>query len=221
MVPFIRQKVGAKMATYEHEIDELMGGAIINLRRDPRMTYTVGDSYGLNSRGQLGTSGVHPIPEDLGTAPLVSEHNKILIPDAPGGYTEVQFPDVPFNSSAVESVDLIRDEVSGKAGEVSIAGWGAEHLNFVTPQEQLVMQRDIAQRISSKGIKVNTGTKKFELDDQGRIKVVFVKDEISLADLTQEQFDERLLNLTNEIKAREVAEAAAREEASRSLEGTM
>ena len=210
MVLYMDQKLGARQATFEHEIDELMGGAIINFKHDPRMTYTVGDSYGLNSRGLLGTSGVHPIPKDLGTVPLVSEHNKVLIPGAPGGYTEAQFPDMPFDSSAIESVDLIRDQVTGKPGEVLIGGWGAESLQFVTPQEQLVMQRDVAQKIAARGIKVNTGTTKFVTDAEGHVVSTFVRDDISLAELTQEQFDERLLGLTNEIKANEAAEAAAK-----------
>ena len=208
---------GAKKATFEHEIDELMGGAIVNLRHDPRMTYTVGDSYSLHKRGLLQTSGVHPIPEDLGKVPLVSEYNKINIPDAPGGYTEAQFPDIPFNSSAVESVDLIRDEVSGKAGTTATSGWGSEYLNFVTPQEQLTMQRDMAQRIASRGIKVNTGTTEFLFDEQGRISKRFVKDKISLNELTQDQFDQRLMDLTNEIKAKEAAEAAEAAEYARQL----
>lgn len=210
MVHCIHQRLGARQATFEHEIDELMGGAIINFKHDPRMTYTVGDSYGLYTRGLLGTSGVQPIPKDLGTVPLVSEHNKIFIPDAPGGYTEAQFPDMPFDSSAIESVDLIRDAVSGKPGEVSLGGWSAEYLQFVTPQEQLVMQRDMAQKIAARGIKVNTGTTKFITDAEGQLVSTFVKDDISLAELTQEQFDERLLGLTNEIKANEAAEAAAK-----------
>ena len=203
---------GARKATFEHEVDELMGGAIINLKRDPRMTYTLGDSYGLDRRGLLQTSGVHPMPEDLGTVPLVAEHRRINIPDAPGGYTEAQFPDIPFDSSAVESVDLMRDTVQGKPGDIASAGWGAEYLHFVSPQEQLVMQRDVAQRIAARGIKVNTGTIKTGLDAEGELTQTFIRDEISLGELTQEQFDQKLMDVTNQIKAKEAkaaAEAAA------------
>jgi len=217
MVSCTRPKHGGKMATFQHEIDELMGGAIVNLRPNPTMTYTIGDSYGLNSRGLLQSSGVHRIPEDLGKVPLVSTSNKINIPDAPGGYTEVQFPDTPFNSSAVESVDMIRREVAGKPGTTSSAGWGAEHLNFVTPQEQLVMQRDMAQRIASRGIKVNTGTTEYVFDEKGKMSTIFKKDPISLNELTQEEFDQKLMNLTNEIKAKEAAEAAEAAEYARTL----
>jgi hypothetical protein len=210
MVNCIHQQPGAQRATFEQEIDELMGGAIVNLKHNPKMTYTLGDSYGLDRHGLLETSGVHPMPQDLGKVPLVAEHRRINIPDAPGGYTEAQFPDIPFDSSAVESVDLIRQPVQGKPGSIASAGWGAEYLNFVSPQEQLVMQRDAAQRISARGIKVNTGTLKTGLDAEGELTKTFVKDDISLAELTQEQFDQRLMDLTKEIKAKEAAEAAAK-----------
>lgn len=218
MVSYIHQQAGARSATFEQEIDELMGGAIVNLRQNPKMTYTIGDSYGLDRHGLLETSGVHPMPQDLGTVPLVAEHRRINIPEAPGGYTEAQFPDIPFDSSAVESVDLIRQPVQGKPGSIVSGGWGAEYLNFVSPQEQLVMQRDTAQRIAARGIKVNTGTIKIGFDDQGELTKTFVKDEIPLGELTQEQFDQRLMDLTNEIKAKEAADAAraaAEREASR------
>jgi hypothetical protein len=218
----IGNPAGARITNVQHEFDHLMGAAYVNLKPNPAMTYTVGDSWNMYIRGLLSQSNpAKNIPMDINSIPLAGIRGENVL-EAAGAYTEVQFPNIPFNSSTIESVTLLRNKIIGKAGDITSQGWGGEYQRFITPQEQLVMQRMLAQKLSNLGIKVQTGIDDIDIAKiaaGGGVSRMQIFDDVPLHKIPQNKFDEMLMSMTREIKSAEQAALAeeARYAASRKL----
>ena len=194
---------GAWKRNVQGELDKMLGGAYINLKPNSAMTYTPGDSYNMFNRRLL-TSPAENIPSYLGNMPLVSEYGNKIIEDAAGAYTEIQFPNIPFDSSAIESVELTRNDLMRyytPPGESTAGAWGSDYLTIAGPQEQLVMQRELARQLSDLGINVKTGVNDAIYGGPNGMTRIINFDSVPLHQLPQDEFDRMLLSISEKIRA--------------------
>jgi len=178
--------LGGIAYNYEFELDKLLGRAIIDLVPSSKITYTVGDSYGLYAQNLIQQAdAVKSLPKNLSDAILAGVYG--LKPEfaktLPGAYSEIQFPGINFDKDNINMVTLLREHLGPQniAGAVGDMGWGAEYINMVSPENQLRAQRELAKRLLALGIKVKTGVFNQSYE---RVKVLKM-DPLSFADDTQ------------------------------------
>jgi len=199
-------ETGAWRRNIQGELDKILGGAIINLKPSAAMTYTQGDSYNMFLRSLLTSNNpAQNLPQYLGDIPLVAEYGDKLIADAAGNYTEVQFPSIPFDGSAIESIILSRENLMqyySPPGTVNQSGWGSQYLSIAGPQEQLVMQRELAKQLAARGIDVKTGLDDLIFNENYTNATRTVKfDPVPLHQIPQDEFDKMLLSITQKLRA--------------------
>ncbi len=199
-------ETGAWKRNIQGELDRILGGAIINLKPSAAMTYTQGDSYNMFLRKLLTSNNpAQNLPQYLGDIPLVAEYGDKLIADAAGNYTEVQFPSIPFDGSAIESIILSREDLMQyylPPGTSNQSGWGSQYLTIAGPQEQLVMQRELAKQLAARGIDVKTGLDDVIFSENYTNATKTVKfDPVPLHQIPQDEFDKMLLSITQKLRA--------------------
>jgi hypothetical protein len=199
-------ETGAWLRNIQGELDKMLGGAIIDLRPNAAMTYTQGDSYNMFLRNLLTSNNpAQNLPQYLGDIPLVAEYGDKLIADAAGNYTEVQFPSIPFDNSAIESITLTRKDLMRyyePPGTTVAGGWGSDYLMIAGPQEQLVMQRELAKQLADLGIDVKTGVDDVIFNENFTKSTLTAKmDPVPLHQIPQDEFDKMLLSITQKLRA--------------------
>lgn len=214
---------GASSWAFQRQMDDLLGNVWIDLVPNPKMTYTVGDSYNMFLRGTRGgmreegyayldeLTKAKYIPHDLNSVPIATIGRENIIPSH-GAYTELQFPRIPVNNKTIKAITIIRDfdweslspmelfnRVSGLRGE-KVIGWGAEEKYFVGLQEMLVHQRELAKKAISMGLEVRTGVPAYGNVPTGYGNTIFARiapkiDKISLGAMSDNEFKAMLMEI--------------------------
>jgi hypothetical protein len=215
MGAFLGQDEAVGPYHFQRQMDDLLGAVWIDLKPNPRMTYTVGDSWNMYIRDmsnaiEEGRPRIGPykpanvLPKNIDDIPLAHIYGQEVIP-AHGRYTEVQFPKIPFDSSAIKQITILRKDfsqldkwdVDSIRGDANY-GWGAQDKKFVGIQERLIHQRELAKQASALGIKVNTGVEgpRFDVAVPGVPKM----DKVPLHRMSDKAFNNMLRGITKKIK---------------------
>jgi hypothetical protein len=207
---FITNPTGGLIHHKNVMMDELLGQVWIDLKPNRDMTYTLGDSWNMHVRSLHEQSrldsikGGYPlletgkpadrIPFSIADIPLAYKYGEEMFP-VHGRYTELQFPRVSFDGTRIKKVTILRKDFSddrlAQVRRSRAYGWGTNFDDYIGYQEMLVHQRELAQATVKKGIPVSTGV---------NVNGVPQFDPVSLADMTNEQFDEMLKAATKKIK---------------------